>query len=236
MEKLEHLKEINKQFSELEDTKIRLRSQIKDDQDGEKLIQAFQKEKERLVYERDEIVECLKLINNDITTIDQIIVQTENEAAKSLESIRRLTEEYRQRGIKLNKARTQISLPNLDTDDLLENLDVVNSKNGLANEWPTQQALREQMLNTSALSMLNKTVSKPLTSKSNMNFGHHHSDQNLPSLAERRTERGLSGTFLQQPPPMKVCMSCNQQIHRNAPICPYCKVGNHLIFFFIFFY
>ncbi len=27
----------------------------------------------------------------------------------------------------------------------------------------------------------------------------------------------------QQPPPMKSCMSCHQQIHRNAPICPLCK-------------
>ncbi|XP_060880340.1 zinc finger C4H2 domain-containing protein isoform X1 [Metopolophium dirhodum] len=27
----------------------------------------------------------------------------------------------------------------------------------------------------------------------------------------------------QQPPPMKSCLSCHQQIHRNAPICPLCK-------------
>jgi hypothetical protein len=30
-------------------------------------------------------------------------------------------------------------------------------------------------------------------------------------------------SFRQQPPPMKTCLSCNQQIHRNAPICPLCK-------------
>jgi hypothetical protein len=30
-------------------------------------------------------------------------------------------------------------------------------------------------------------------------------------------------SFRQQPPPMKSCLSCNQQIHRNAPICPLCK-------------
>lgn len=29
--------------------------------------------------------------------------------------------------------------------------------------------------------------------------------------------------FRQQPPPMKSCGSCHQQIHRNAPICPLCK-------------
>jgi hypothetical protein len=29
--------------------------------------------------------------------------------------------------------------------------------------------------------------------------------------------------YQQQPPPMKSCLSCHQQIHRNAPICPLCK-------------
>lgn len=29
--------------------------------------------------------------------------------------------------------------------------------------------------------------------------------------------------YRQQPPPMKSCLSCHQQIHRNAPICPLCK-------------
>jgi len=34
---------------------------------------------------------------------------------------------------------------------------------------------------------------------------------------------GMHPTFRQQPPPMKSCLSCHQQIHRNAPICPLCK-------------
>lgn len=189
-------------------------------------MQFFQKEKERLAGERDELVECLKQINNDISAMENIIVQTENERVKSFESTRRLVEDYRQRRLRINKLRSQLSLPSLDSDDFLENLDIIDSKNGLANEWPNQQALREQMLNNSALSMLNKTVAKPLTSKTNsnsLNFGHH-SDQNLPALGERRAERAMtSATFLQQPPPMKTCMSCTQSIHRNAPICPYCK-------------
>ncbi|UXI19702.1 hypothetical protein NH340_JMT05645 [Sarcoptes scabiei] len=32
-----------------------------------------------------------------------------------------------------------------------------------------------------------------------------------------------AAAFRQQPPPMKSCLSCHQQIHRNAPICPLCK-------------
>ena len=36
-------------------------------------------------------------------------------------------------------------------------------------------------------------------------------------------ERQAPAAFRQQPPPMKSCLSCHQQIHRNAPICPLCK-------------
>ena len=45
------------------------------------------------------------------------------------------------------------------------------------------------------------------------------------SQSHPTTSSGLDhiSSFRQQPPPMKTCLSCNQQIHRNAPICPLCK-------------
>ncbi|KAE8286191.1 Zinc finger C4H2 domain-containing protein [Larimichthys crocea] len=39
----------------------------------------------------------------------------------------------------------------------------------------------------------------------------------------RKQDARQTATFRQQPPPMKACLSCHQQIHRNAPICPLCK-------------
>lgn len=214
----------------MEETKHRLKQMIKDEQDEEKIMQWFQQEKERLAYEREELLDCIKVISSDISQMDQMINQTEDERMKNFETTKKLIEEYRQRKNRINKLRAQISLPNLENDNFLENLDIQDTKNGhLIGEWPTSQlGLREQMLNNSALSMLNKTVAKPLATKTNagsLNFGHHHSDQNLSTLGERRAERTLStsANFLQQPPPMKQCMTCNQQIHRNAPICPYCK-------------
>lgn len=204
---------------------------IKDEQDEEKIMQWFHQEKERLAYEREELLECIKAITSDISQMDHMISQTEDERAKNFESTKKLIDEYRQRKNRINKLRAQISLPNLENDNFLENLDIQDAKNGhLIGEWPSNQlGLREQMLNNSALSMLNKQVAKPLATKTNagsLNFGHHHSDQNLSTLCERRAERtslSSSAAFLQQPPPMKQCMNCNQQIHRNAPICPYCK-------------
>lgn len=41
--------------------------------------------------------------------------------------------------------------------------------------------------------------------------------------ASAREEVTLRCVRRQQPPPMKSCLSCHQQIHRNAPICPLCK-------------
>lgn len=55
-------------------------------------------------------------------------------------------------------------------------------------------------------------VSSRLQQAPSIGIGHHptfRSDFNV--------------NLRQQPPPMKSCLSCHQQIHRNAPICPLCK-------------
>ena len=54
-------------------------------------------------------------------------------------------------------------------------------------------------------------------------------NRHLVQLAQQQQHQQASilapapPAFRQQPPPMKACLSCNQQIHRNAPICPLCK-------------
>lgn len=190
-------------------------------------MQYFQKEKERLANERDEVMEFLKQINNDIQTMNDIIHETQIENSKSFEATKqRLFDEYLQRKNRINKLRAQVSLPNLE-NDFFEN----ELKNGLANEWPiNQSSLRSQILNSTGL-VGRKTENKPLQPRanSNLNYGHH-SDQNLPTL-ERRIERTMSSSFVQQPPPMKTCMSCNQQIHRNAPICNYLDFIDYFKFY-----
>jgi hypothetical protein len=52
----------------------------------------------------------------------------------------------------------------------------------------------------------------------------HHNAPGLGNMGSNAVaERPSSTAFRQQPPPMKSCLSCHQQIHRNAPICPLCK-------------
>ena len=184
-------------------------------------MQFFQKEKERLAGERDELTEFLKQINHDITIMDSMINQTQTEHSKNFETTKSLLDDYLQRRSRINKLRTQLSLPNLENDNFLENLDLIDIKNGIPNEWHgiNQQQVRSQILNNQSSLPARKTENKPSQPRSTSNYGHH-SDQNIPSLnVERRIERTMSSSFVQQPPPMKTCMTCGQQIHRNAPIC-----------------
>ena len=58
----------------------------------------------------------------------------------------------------------------------------------------------------------------------------HHQQQQQQQQQQQHREptpssslQSIPPPFRQQPPPMKSCLSCHQQIHRNAPICPLCK-------------
>ncbi|KAF9422746.1 hypothetical protein HW555_001740 [Spodoptera exigua] len=72
--------------------------------------------------------------------------------------------------------------------------------------------LRRQCLGLERLPDLHEEEGSPIT------------PDRFPALpsggAAAPAPRALGG---QQPPPMKSCLSCHQQIHRNAPICPLCK-------------
>lgn len=97
-------------------------------------------------------------------------------------------------------------------------------------------AAQHQMQHLAAVAAAQRSVVKP-----NLNFGsvvyhaphsqgqQHHSGHPAPGIGTLGSapgsgvERPSSTAFRQQPPPMKSCLSCHQQIHRNAPICPLCK-------------
>lgn len=55
---------------------------------------------------------------------------------------------------------------------------------------------------------------------------HHHGTSSASAssvVPNSVASAAAAAAFRQQPPPMKSCLSCHQQIHRNAPICPLCK-------------
>jgi len=114
------------------------------------------------------------------------------------------------------------------------------STSGLLTQHHQQQQLHHMtaMANAAAVaaaraSVVSKDVSNrasafgPAPSSGLIGHVHHHSHHPIhPSVGsgasiERPSVSGAA--FRQQPPPMKKCLSCQQDIHRNAPICPLCK-------------
>ena len=83
-----------------------------------------------------------------------------------------------------------------------------NSTNALKqfNQFVLNQSNKDTSNNS------NNTGSSNINNNSNNNTSSNNQMQPIPPPS-----------FRQQPPPMKSCLSCGQQIHRNAPICPLCK-------------
>lgn len=93
-------------------------------------------------------------------------------------------------------------------------------------------AAQQQMQHLAAVAAAQRAAVKPPFGSSIHHQQHsqpppHHPQQGMGPMASGGGgpvgERPSSTAFRQQPPPMKSCLSCHQQIHRNAPICPLCK-------------
>ena len=111
--------------------------------------------------------------------------------------------------------------------DRLKTAGVLEKDKSLSEPWPMPVRESEKSISSTSLALPppqqnpffsiasqhspifgNLGLSKP-------QFGNHGSIAPLPNPPPFR--------YQQQPPPMKSCLSCHQQIHRNAPICPLCK-------------
>lgn len=81
------------------------------------------------------------------------------------------------------------------------------------------QEKHHQASNFNRLSLMGNTG----TNNSNANSSSASSFHQDPPVVNASSAAAAAAAFRQQPPPMKSCLSCHQQIHRNAPICPLCK-------------
>ncbi|XP_046978046.1 zinc finger C4H2 domain-containing protein [Vanessa cardui] len=200
--KLEAMKEIRNKTITLERLKRSILNEVRSgDQEGRCLAQ-YKREMELLQQEKMSHVEELRQIHADINAMETVIKQTEESMSRKLSNASRLHEDYR-------PLKTEVDL------------------------------LRRQCLGLDRLPDLHEEEGSPIT------------PDRFPPAAPRAGPAGAAGAFLapaprkppppppafrsalerdfltvslrQQPPPMKSCLSCHQQIHRNAPICPLCK-------------
>ncbi|CAK5082597.1 unnamed protein product [Meloidogyne enterolobii] len=61
----------------------------------------------------------------------------------------------------------------------------------------------------------------PMRALEELSRAREQQARKVPNAAQRSAAAALETTH--QSPPMKTCASCQDQIHRNAPVCPNCK-------------
>ncbi|XP_076357723.1 zinc finger C4H2 domain-containing protein isoform X1 [Tachypleus tridentatus] len=203
MGKLECLKEIRTRTIHLEKLKTRLRQEVDSTEGEEKCLQEYRQEMELLLQEKLAHVEELRQIHADINAMETVIKQSEEDRNKHLDTAKHLHQEYRPLKDLIDKLRCEIGLsklPELHEEDNSFNPEFFEKQK---TEWQSE-------VSEGALPQSLSIVSS----------GGQQLQQNRNKSGQDRPQ---PAPFRQQPPPMKSCLSCHQQIHRNAPICPLCK-------------
>jgi hypothetical protein len=204
---------------EFKELKNKLRQLIRTSQNEERDLNTYRVEKEQLLVEKNDLLEFLKLNSNDIHSIDNVIKQTEEENKKRLQDARQAIHEMTKIKNNINQFRSDFGLSRMDDDLFLDN------------ELDLPDAWLEQMRSSAEAAQLTNAANNALgllTSKAKLpqqptsHLASFYGKQSNEAL-ERKIERAMPSSICQQPPPMKTCLHCSQQIHRNAPICPYCK-------------
>uniref|UniRef100_A0A914LP74 C4H2-type domain-containing protein n=1 Tax=Meloidogyne incognita TaxID=6306 RepID=A0A914LP74_MELIC len=67
----------------------------------------------------------------------------------------------------------------------------------------------------------NNSIQFPMRALEELSRAREQQARKVPNAAQRSAAAALETTH--QSPPMKTCASCQDQIHRNAPVCPNCK-------------
>ncbi|KAK3509377.1 hypothetical protein QTP70_030805 [Hemibagrus guttatus] len=201
MSKLENIKEIRNKTVQMEKLKARLRSEFATLESEEKHLRDYKQEMELLLQEKMAHVEELRLIHADINVMENTIKQSECDLNKLLDSTRRLHDEYKPLKEHIDTLRATLGLqrlPELSREEERLSLDYFEKQKAEWQTEPTEPPIPESLAAVAATA------------------------QQLQA-ARKQDARQPATTFRQQPPPMKACLSCHQQIHRNAPICPLCK-------------
>lgn len=198
LNKLENLKELRAKTLQLEKVKSRLKQEFELTENEEHCLEEYKQEMELLLQEKMAHVEELRLIHADINLMETTIKQAEDERNKALEATKRLYEEYRPLKDEVDSLRAMIGLIKLP--------DLQEEEEKLTPEYFEKQNVEWQT----------ETVESTLPQSLAMAAAAAQQIQVPRNKNERQA-------FRQQPPPMKACLSCHQQIHRNAPICPLCK-------------
>lgn len=236
--KLEYLKELRDVTFELNSIKSRLKQEMDSMEAEKRCLLAYRKEKEFLEQEKTAHVEELRLIHSDLNQMENVIKESDEEHSQHLATAKSLLIECQQLKDHANKMRSGLGLGLLnDLQEEEEKIRLELFKKHHLNESSNRDFdANDKQLNKPLLSIATNSHSssitpfKPTLPSVPLRPGLLQG----PSSAHSSVTSGVSSisvserqappaAFRQQPPPMKSCLSCHQQIHRNAPICPLCK-------------
>ncbi|VEN37766.1 unnamed protein product [Callosobruchus maculatus] len=235
--KLEALKEIRMKTIQLEKLKARLVMEVEAQEQEEKCLSEYKQEMDLLMQEKMSHVEELRQIHADINAMEGVIKQAEESKTRSMSAAVRLHTEYLPLKNEIDRLRRDClglnRLPELHEEEgssitpekFAQLYNAAKSQTTTSTfvkptDWNRPLAPTDNPLGGLAPPPLPPTFLPP-PNPLRLVTGKH--DNRHGSLAPSTHPGPPTPTFRQQPPPMKSCLSCHQQIHRNAPICPLCK-------------
>ncbi|VBB34895.1 unnamed protein product [Acanthocheilonema viteae] len=172
--------------------------------------------------ERRSHADELRQINQDINHLEDIFKSLKNETDSKKESITRKYREIERDLSRTNEILCESGIPETDllTNEMLfpsQFNDVIdnNAANHLALTTPL---VLNQLSHLSFLEMLNRHRNHILEASDRILCT---SSGNVAATAAASMTTIMPA--ISEPAKMKKCLSCEQLIHRNAPICPRCK-------------
>jgi len=236
--KLEALKEIRHKTISLEKTRVALLCDVSQMEEEERCLNEYRRELELLQQEKMAHVEELRQIHADINAMESIIKQSEDSRRNAQDNARKLLSEYVPLKQDVNRMRTDLldleKLPEISDEerDRLKTAGVLEKDKSLVEPWPHPPREPDKPPSVSSMLQLPPPQPNPFFSMAGQHspifgslglgkpgFPSHNSITPMPNPPPFSS----NFRYQQQPPPMKSCLSCHQQIHRNAPICPLCK-------------
>ncbi|KAK4883349.1 hypothetical protein RN001_006668 [Aquatica leii] len=240
--KLEAIKEIRAKTIQLEKLKARILFEVESLDQEEKCLSEYKQEMDLLLQEKMSHVEELRQIHADINAMEGVIKHAEESRTRSLSTAARVHEEYLPLKSEVDRLRRDClgleRLPDLHeeegtliTPERFAQFFSPNKSSSTnytkASDWTRPLAPTDNHMSNLAPPLpptflpppnpLRLVTNKPETGRPTNLAQPPHPGPPTPTF------RSDFVSLRQQPPPMKSCLSCHQQIHRNAPICPLCK-------------
>ncbi|XP_049845843.1 zinc finger C4H2 domain-containing protein isoform X2 [Schistocerca gregaria] len=202
--------------------KMRIIQEVETTEQEEKCLSEYKQEMDLLMQEKMAHVEELRQIHADINAMENVIKQSEECRNRALDTAKRIHEEYRPLKLEIDRMRREYlgleRLPELHEEEG----DLITPdyfEKHFKTDWRPE--MREEPT-LSGLALAHQSAASAFLAPSQPPMQLVQSS-NKPEQRPMPPAPGPAPTFRQQPPPMKSCLSCHQQIHRNAPICPLCK-------------